>query len=81
MTQGADVVGFAYGTLGHHVVEGEEAFAVRRDTDGTVRFEVDSFVRPRGRLLSLAGPLVGPLDHRLVRRYLRGMQAFVAAAD
>lgn len=77
VTEEADVVGFAYGTLPHHVVEGEEAFDVRRGPDGTVRFEVVSFVRPRGRALSPAGPVITPLDHRLVRRYLRGMQAYV----
>lgn len=74
----AGTFAFAYGTLPHHVVEGEEAFSVRRDADGTVRFEIVSFTRPRGRLLSLASPVVHVLDHRLVRRYLRGMQAHVA---
>lgn len=78
VTDEADAFGFAYGTLRHHVVEGEEAFAVRRDAGGTVRFEVVSFIRPRGRALALAGPVIAPLDHRLVRRYLGGMQAFVA---
>lgn len=51
----------------------------RLDEDGTVRFEVVNLTRPRG-LLRLAGPVVHPLDDRLVRRYLRGMQGQVAGA-
>ena len=78
VTDEADVLGFAYGTLPHHVVEGEEAFTVRKDADGTVRFEVTAFTRPRGRTLAVAAPLVNPLDEWLVRRYVRGMQRHVA---
>ena len=70
--------GFAYGTLTHHVVEGEEAFVVVRDEVDVVRFEVVSFTRPRGRAMSLVAPLLHPLDERVVRRYLRGMQQYVA---
>lgn len=44
-----------------------------------MRFEVVDLTRPRG-LLRLAGPVVHPLDDRLVRRYLRGMQGHVAGA-
>ena len=57
VTDTPGVFGFAYGTLAHHVVEGEEAFVVRLGEDGTVRFEVVNFTRPRGRLLRLAGPV------------------------
>jgi uncharacterized protein (UPF0548 family) len=78
VTEAPGLSGFAYGTLAHHVVEGEEGFSVRLDEAGTVRFEVVSFTRPRGRVLRLAGPVVHPLDDRLVRRYLRGMQRHVA---
>lgn len=70
--------GFAYGTLPHHVVEGEEAFLVTRDEQDVVRFEVVSFTRPRGRAMSLVGPLLHPLDERVVRRYLRGMEQYMA---
>ena len=69
--------GFAYGTLPHHVVEGEEAFAVTRDEQDVVRFEVVSFTRPRGRGMSLVAPLLHPLDERVVRRYLRAMQQHI----
>ncbi len=72
--------GFAYGTLPHHVIEGEELFLVERDDEGRVRFLVSAFVRPRGRLMRAVAPVVQLLDERLVRRYLRGLQRHVAAA-
>ncbi len=69
---------FAYGTLPHHLIEGEEAFAVERDGEGTVRFAISAFLRPRGPLMRAVGPVVELLDHRIVRRYLRGLQEHVA---
>ena len=77
VTDEPGVFGFGYGTLAHHVVAGEEGFTVRLGEDGAVRFEVVNFTRPRGRLMRLAGPVVHPLDDRLIRRYLRGMEAHV----
>ncbi len=70
--------GFAYGTLPHHLIEGEEAFLVERDDEGTVRFSVSAFLRPRGLALRAMGPLIEVIDHRLVRRYLGGLQEHVA---
>jgi uncharacterized protein (UPF0548 family) len=66
--------GFAYGTLPHHLIEGEESFVVERDERDAVRFVITSFVRPRRRLLRLVAPLVNEMDQRLVRRYLHAMQ-------
>lgn len=70
--------GFAYGTLPHHVIEGEEAFLIERDPAGTVRFVVSAFLRPHGPRASPFGPLVHALDQRIVRRYLRGLRQHVA---
>ena len=70
--------GFAYGTLPHHVIEGEEAFVVERDDRDTVRFRISAFLRPRGPLMAAVGPVVEALDHRIVGRYLRGLQQHVA---
>jgi uncharacterized protein (UPF0548 family) len=69
---------FAYGTLPHHVIRGEETFAVERDESGVVRFVVSAFLRPRRRALRPAGPVVYRLDQRLVRRYLHGLRRYVA---
>lgn len=70
--------GFAYGTLPHHLIEGEEKFVVERGDDGAVRFSVSAFLRPRGLAMRAVGPLVEALDHRIVRRYLGGLQQHVA---
>ncbi len=70
--------GFAYGTLPHHVIEGEEAFSVERDEAEVVRFVVSTFFRPRGPLFREVAPLVQGVDQRLVRRYLRGLRENLA---
>ena len=70
--------GFAYGTLPHHMVEGAEAFIVEGDEADTVRFGVSAFSRPRGPVSRALTPAVRVLDHRIARRYLRGLQQHVA---
>ncbi len=70
--------GFAYGTLPHHLIEGEEAFFVERDDQDNVWFLITSFARPRGRLARPVGPLEHALDQRIVQRYLRGLQQHAA---
>lgn len=72
--------GFAYGTLPTHPEEGEEAFIVTRSPSGEVAFEVVVFCRPRHPLVRLAGPLARAAQRQVARRYLRGMERFVAAA-
>lgn len=69
---------FAYGTLPHHLIEGEEAFVVERDHNDAVHFSVVAFFKPRGRAMRSVAPLVHLIDQRLVQRYLRGMQRHVA---
>ncbi len=75
-----DKFGFAYGTLPHHILEGEEAFIIHREPSGLVRFTVTAFVRPRGRLLRLVVPFAAELDQWFVRRYLRAMDQSPADA-
>lgn len=66
-----DRQGFAYGTLAGHPERGEERFVVTHDraTD-EVRFEVFSVSRPANPWL-VAFPVLRPLQHFFVRRFLR----------
>jgi len=64
-TDGGQRFGFAYGTVGNHVVKGEERFVVDRDGDGSVRFSIAKFSRPAHPLVRLAGPI----SRRLQRRF------------
>ncbi|MEV6350658.1 DUF1990 domain-containing protein [Actinoplanes sp. NPDC051851] len=59
--------GFAYGTRAGHPATGEESFAVERDDQGRVWFQVVAFSRPAGALMRLAGP-VAVLFQRLYAR-------------
>ena len=61
----AERFGFAYGTVGNHVVKGEERFVVDRAGDGSVRFSIAKFSRPAHPLVRLAGPV----SRRLQRRF------------
>lgn len=70
--------GYAYGTLPHHVIEGEESFLIEREDTDAVHFRISAFIRPRGPLMRASGPLLQPLDKHLVRRYMRGLQRHVA---
>jgi uncharacterized protein (UPF0548 family) len=74
-----DRFGFAYGTLPAHSVEGEEAFVVARDADGTVRFDITAFSRPRDVLTKAGAPFARRVQARTARGYLEGMRAYVAA--
>ncbi len=68
---------FAYGTLPHHSVKGEEAFVIERDGVGRVQFEICAFLRPRRLLMRAGAPVVYRADKILVRRYLQGLQAYI----
>lgn len=65
--------GFAYGTLSHHPVAGEEAFLVEQDDRGTVSFEIEVFSRPRHPLARLGRLIARLVQTRISRRYLKGM--------
>lgn len=65
--------GFAYGTLPHHPVAGEEAFFVERDDRGRVSFVIEVFSRPRHPLARLGKPVSRLVQKRTTGKYLRGM--------
>ncbi len=65
--------GFAYGTLPHHPVAGEEAFMVERDDRGNVSFVIEAFSRPRHPLARLGRPVSRLVQKRTARRYIRGL--------
>ena len=73
-----DRFGFAYGTLPHHSVRGEEAFLVTRDpTSGTVEFKISAFSSPKSVLTRLGGPIGRVVQRLMARRYLDGFQGSV----
>jgi uncharacterized protein (UPF0548 family) len=74
-----DQVGFAYGTLPAHPEQGEEAFMVQRDDQGTVRFVVTAFSRPRHPLARLGSPIARQIQLSVTRRYLNALVEFVSA--
>lgn len=71
VVQEPDLVAFGYGTLPGHPFAGEEAFAVRREADGSVAFVVVAFSQPARWWSALAGPLVPQLQHRYARGLVR----------
>jgi uncharacterized protein (UPF0548 family) len=68
--------GFAYGTLPVHPEQGEEAFIVRRDPGGVVRFTIRAFSRPRHPLARLGRPVARAVQVATTRRYLEALKAF-----
>ena len=69
--------GFAYGTLGAHVEQGEERFSVELHADGAVWYDLRAFSRPRFWLVRLAKPLARRLQRRFVLESQRAMRAAV----
>jgi uncharacterized protein (UPF0548 family) len=72
-----DRAGFAYGTLPGHPVRGEEAFAVYREADESVRFRIVAFSRPATRLAAGSGPLGRSVQTKLIDRYVAAMISYV----
>ncbi|WP_229916459.1 DUF1990 family protein [Streptomyces fructofermentans] len=71
----ADVRGFAYGTLPGHPVSGEEAFILRRDSDGLVTLTLRSLTAPAPRgLWRRVFPLLLPVQVLCRRRYERALR-------
>lgn len=56
--------GFAYGTIGTHLVKGEERFLLERDEKGVVWFEIRKFSQPAHLAVRLAGPLAKAYQRR-----------------
>jgi uncharacterized protein (UPF0548 family) len=68
---GVEQYGFAYGTLSHHVEQGEERFCVQYDhRDETVWYEIYCFSKARHWLAKLAYPYV-----RLIQARFRHLSA------
>jgi len=74
--EGVRRFGFAYGTVGSHVVKGEERFLLEQGPDGAVRFSVVKFSQPAHVLVTLAGPL----SRRIQRRFSNDAVARIAEA-
>lgn len=68
-----DRVGFAYGSLSQHPVQGEEAFLVERDPAGVVRARIVVFSRPRHWLVRLGGPVGRLVQRRTAGKYANGI--------
>lgn len=67
--------GFGFGTLRGHAASGEERFVVTLDPDdGTVRYAVQAFSRPGGRLMRLGAPIVQAYQRRFRRETLVEMR-------
>jgi uncharacterized protein (UPF0548 family) len=69
--------GFAYGTLTGHPEQGEEAFVVELDADGSVWLSVTAFSRPALRYIRAMGPLVPVFQRLYVRRCAQALRAEV----
>ncbi len=67
-------VGFAYGTLEAHGMQGEETFIIERlGGDDSVWYDVRSFSRPKQNLVKLALPIARWLQRRFARESTRAM--------
>jgi uncharacterized protein (UPF0548 family) len=74
-----DRFGFAYGTVGSHVVRGEELFLLERDTvTDEVTFTIRKFSLPAHWLVRLAGPIATSIQRAFTRDALARMQQEVA---
>lgn len=73
-----DRVGFGYGTLEGHPLQGEECFVVEHRDDGSVWLVVRSFSRPSTRFWRAMAPAVRVAQSLLTRRYLSALAGGLA---
>lgn len=66
--------GFAYGTLGQHVEQGEELFSVEWLPDGSVWYVLRAYSKPRFWLAKLGYPLARLYQRKFVRESQRAMK-------
>ena len=71
--------GFAYGTLPDHPEQGEEAFVVVQDENGSVWLEITAFSRPAALLVRWAGPVGRAIQSLATARYERAVASAVAS--
>jgi uncharacterized protein (UPF0548 family) len=69
--------GFGYGTLPGHPEQGEEAFHVVRQDDGTVMAEIVAFSRPADLATKLAAPVARAIQKVTTHRYLQGIAGHI----
>lgn len=72
-----DSVGYAYGSLAVHPVQGEEAFLIERDPAGVVRARIVVFSRPNHWLVRLGGPIGRVVQRSTAKAYLAGIRRHV----
>ena len=72
---------FAHGTLGGHLLAGEERFAVELTEDGDVFYEAYAFSRPAHALSVIGYPIVRLLQKRFHRDSTRAMRKILAGAE
>lgn len=65
--------GFAYGTLPGHPEDGEEAFIVELNDDGSVWLTIRAFSRPANRWWWVVYPVLRAVQEVYTRRYLRSL--------
>jgi len=73
VTTDVNRVGFAYGTLHGHPVQGEESFIVERHPNGSVWAVIRSFSKPGSWYFSLGAPLLRWQQRRFIKRYLQAL--------
>jgi len=62
--EGVRRFGFAYGTVGSHVVKGEERFLLEYLPSGQVQFSISKFSLPAHPVVRMAGPLARRIQRR-----------------
>ena len=72
-----DQFGFAYGTLPGHAECGEELFMVEKTADGTVRYVIKAFSRPRVWIARLGYPIARAQQRKFIRYSKASMLGFV----
>lgn len=66
-------VGFGYGTMHGHPLQGEESFVVEQHEDGSVWLTMRSFSRAAGGARAVIAPVVLASQAQLAKRYLRAL--------
>lgn len=74
-----DVIGFAYGSLPRHPVQGEESFVLTHQPDDTVSLAITSVSRPAAWFARLAGPIGRAKQKRAMQKYLDAAQRAASA--
>ena len=77
-----DRFGFAYGTLGEHVEQGEERFSVEwNHQDNSVWYDILAFSKPRNILARIGYPISRRLQRRFVQESKESMVRATNTAD